>query len=255
MKVAAIQITSKSDPEENLAKIYALAKGHKFDAMFLPEVFYSMPNADFVTKVPVTRDSEDFKKIAQIAIDHNCYLLGGSVTFKENDKLFNRVLNFNPKGELINYYDKRSMFSCDLADGINVFSEGKKYTAGSESKIVNIGDFKIGINVCFDLRFAKLFREYFDLGCNVISCSSAFTYKTGLVHWHTLLKARAIETQSYIIAANQLGKHNDKIHTYGHSLIVDPWGDVLADAGEEEKIILADLDLNFVKEVRSKIHI
>jgi predicted amidohydrolase len=255
MKVAAIQITSKSEPSDNLDKIYSLAQGHEFDVLFLPEVFYSMPNADFETRVVVEDKDENFQKIAQIAIDHNCFLLGGSVTFREQGKLFNRVLNFNPKGELINYYNKRMMFSCDLADGKNVFFEGKKYTAGSTAQTIEIDDYKIGINVCFDLRFAALFREYFDMGCNVISCSSAFTHKTGMAHWHTLLSARAIETQSYIIAANQFGHHNDKIHTYGHSLIIDPWGEVVADAGEGEKIITADLDLALVKSVRSKIHI
>jgi predicted amidohydrolase len=134
-----------------------------------------------------------------------------------------------------------------------VINEGDVYTAGSESRILELGDWKIGLSLCFDLRFPEMFREYTRRGCNLLTISSAFTRPTGKAHWHTLVRARAIENQSYVIACNQVGIHNEKIKTYGQSLIVDPWGEVLADMGEDEGYAVVELSLDRVAAIRQRM--
>ena len=121
--------------------------------------------------------------------------------------------------------------------------------------MIEIEGFKLGLSICFDLRFPELFRSYSSQGATVLSISSAFTVPTGKAHWHTLVRARAIENQCYVIASAQWGKHNEKMSTFGHSLIVDPWGEILADAEEGEKIIFGELSLDKIKSVRERLDV
>lgn len=173
------------------------------------------------------------------------------------ENIFNRSFNFDSAGREIATYDKIHLFSCDLSrhQSRTVIDETTIYACGTEPKIFALGDFKIGLSICFDLRFPEMYRKYSRDGANVFSVSSAFTVPTGKAHWHTLLKARAIENQCYVVAAAQWGKNNDRISTFGHSLVVDPWGEILADAGEGEKLITAVLDLEKLKEIRSRLHV
>ncbi len=117
------------------------------------------------------------------------------------------------------------------------------------------GALKLGLAICVDLRYPMIFQDYVKQGVNIISVSSAFTKPTGKAHWHTLVRARAIECQCFLVAPAQWGDHNDKISTYGHSLIVDPWGDILADAKEGEKLITAELNLDKIEEVRDAVKV
>jgi predicted amidohydrolase len=150
-----------------------------------------------------------------------------------------------------------NLFSCDLSrhKSQTVIDESKIYTAGTNPLLLDVLGMKIGISVCFDLRFPELFRLYSSMGANVLSISSAFTVPTGLAHWHTLVRARAIENQCFVVACGQYGEHNDKIKTFGHSLIVDPWGEILVDAGVGEKIVYADLNFERLNEVRSRLDV
>ena len=123
-------------------------------------------------------------------------------------------------------------------------------------KVLEMGPWRMGMSICFDLRFPEMYRKYtLDYKTNLLSISSAFTFPTGKAHWHTLVRARAIENQCYVVAANQWGEHNEKMKTFGHSLIIDPWGDILADAEEGEKMITAELSLNRVREIRSRMNV
>ena len=169
----------------------------------------------------------------------------------------NRSYNFSPEGKDLGFYDKMNLFSCDLSKhpSNTVIDEGRVYTAGHTPVLLDIESFKLGLSICFDLRFPELFRLYSSQGANLLSISSAFTVPTGKAHWHTLVRARAIENQSYVVASAQWGKHNERMSTFGHSLIVDPWGEVLADAGEGEKIIFADLHLEKIATVRSRLNV
>ncbi len=258
MKIGIIQLTSVLDFRVNLEKIRKLlkqAKEEKIEAVFLPEVFYSMSNMIEPTPYLVEQGNEHFKNIQSLAKDFNLYLLGGSVATKEKGKIKNRNFNFDPKGKLLETYDKIHMFACDLSktSAKVVINEAKTYTPGTQRKILQIKNWKIGLSICFDLRFPEMYRQYYHEGANLLSISSAFTVPTGKAHWHTLLRARAIENQSYVVAAAQYGVHNERVSTYGHSLIINPWGEILADAGEGEKLICAEIDLAEVKKVRERL--
>ena len=260
MKVGVIQLQSVLDPQVNLAtirKFLLKAKEEKAQAVFLPEVFYSISDGTKPTPYLVEANNEHFEAIRALARDSGLYILGGSAATNLDGKVLNRSYNFDPQGNDLAFYDKMNLFSCDLSKhpSNQIIDEGKVYTRGNKPQLIDVEGFKIGLSICFDLRFPELFRAYSSQGANVLSISSAFTVPTGKAHWHTLVRARAIENQCYVIASAQWGKHNEKLSTFGHSLIVDPWGEVLADAGEGETIIFGELDLERVKSVRERLDV
>lgn len=258
MKIAIIQICSVLDPKENLQKISSLIQKaqdiEQIDAVFLPEVFYSMSDGTKPTPYLIEDNNEHFLAMANLAKKFNIYVLGGSAATKVEDKVINRNYNFSPRGELIETYDKIHLFAVHIrGKDATIINESDVYSAGKDLKMIDIQDFKIGLSICFDLRFPELFREYYKRGANVFSVSSAFTIPTGKAHWLTLLKARAIENQSYVIACNQWGQHNEKLSTYGHSYVIDPWGDVIAECGEGENFAICELKLERLNQIRSRI--
>lgn len=260
MKIGVIQLQSVLDPTKNLTKIRSFlqeAKSQGAKAVFLPEVFYSISDGTKPSPYLVEGHNEHYKNIQRLATDSGLYILGGSAATLVDGKILNRSYNFGPDGTELVTYDKMNLFAVDLSKhpSNTVIDEARIYTRGNEPKILALDEFKIGLSICFDLRFPELFRTYSHLGANVLSISSAFTVPTGKAHWHTLVRARAIENQCYVIASAQWGQHNEKISTYGHSLIVDPWGEVLADAGEGEKIIFADLSLEKIEGIRARLNV
>lgn len=260
MKVGVIQLQSVLDPKVNLATISRFlfeAKSQGAEAVFLPEVFYSISDGTKPTPYLVEGYNEHFEAIRSLARDSGLYLLGGSAATKIDGKVLNRSYNFDHTGNELPFYDKMNLFSCDLSkhSSNQIIDEGKVYSKGHKPQMLEVEGFTIGLSICFDLRFPELFRSYSAQGANVLSISSAFTVPTGKAHWHTLVRARAIENQSYVIASAQWGKHNDKLSTFGHSLIVDPWGEVIADAGEGEKIIYGELSLERIKSVRERLDV
>lgn len=260
MKIAVIQLCSVLDPAINLGKIREFLKEAKADgaqAAFLPEVFYSMSDGTKATPYLVDGKNEHYEAIRKLAVDSGLYVLGGSAATLVDGKVRNRSYNFSPDGSELGFYDKMNLFAVDLSKhpSNTIIDEARVYSCGNQPKMLKIGNFTFGISICFDLRFPELFRSYSHQGANVLSVSSAFTVPTGKAHWHTLLRARAIENQSYVIASAQWGKHNEKISTYGHSLIVDPWGEVLADAEEGEKVIYGTLDKERIEGVRARLNV
>jgi len=260
MKIGVIQLESVLDPAVNLSVIRNFlteAKSQNAEAVFLPEVFYSMSDGTKPTPYLVDGKNEHYEAIRKLAIDSGLYILGGSAATLMNGKVMNRSYNFAPDGTELMTYDKINLFAVDLSKhpSNTVVDEARVYTAGNTPKILELNEFKIGLSICFDLRFPELFRSYSHQGANVLSISSAFTVPTGKAHWHTLVRARAIENQCYVIASAQWGKHNDKLSTFGHSLIVDPWGEVIADAGEGVKIIYGELSLEKLEAVRARLNV
>ncbi len=260
MKIGVIQLQSVLDPAHNLNTIRGFLKTAKAEgakAVFLPEVFYSMSDGTKPTPYLIDGQNEHYQAIQNLAVESGLYILGGSAATNMNGKIMNRSYNFAPDGKEIATYDKINLFACDLSKhpSATVIDEGRVYTAGNAPKAIEVGEFKIGLSICFDLRFPELFRAYSYTGANVLSISSAFTVPTGKAHWHTLVRARAIENQCYVIASAQWGKHNEKLSTFGHSLIVDPWGEVLVDAQEGEKIIFAELSMDKIKSVRERLNV
>ncbi len=260
MKIGVIQLQSGLEPAINLGKITKFlseAKAQGAQAVFLPEVFYSMSDGTKPTPYLVDGKNEHYLEIQNLAKNSGLYILGGSAATNVDGKIMNRSYNFAADGSEIALYDKINLFSVDLSKHTSqtVIDESRVYTAGKTPQMIDLCDFKIGLSICFDLRFPELFRSYSSQGANVLSISSAFTVPTGKAHWHTLLRARAIENQSYVIASAQWGQHNERMSTYGHSLVVDPWGEVLADAGEGEKIIFAELDKEKLDVIRSRLNV
>ena len=261
MKIAVVQICSGLEPKDNLEKIDTFIKAAKqqddVEAVFLPEVFYSMSDGVSATPYLVEEGNEHWAAIRKLAIDNNVYLIGGSAATNLDGRVINRAWNFDPQGNELGRYDKMHLFAVDLSKTANktVIDEATVYTPGSEPKVIDVGEWNIGLGICFDLRFPELFRHYHELGANVLTVASAFTVPTGKAHWETLLRARAIENQSYVVAAGQWGNHNERIKTYGHSMVVDPWGEVVANAGDGEGYIIADLDLSKVEEIRGRMKV
>lgn len=260
MKIGVIQLRSVLDPKENLTKIKLFlqeALKEKATAVFLPEVFYSMSDGTKPTPFLVKDKNEHYEAIRNLAVESGLYILGGSAATDVDGKILNRSYNFDPKGNELGLYDKMNLFSVDLSKHVSqtVIDESRVYTRGTKPLMIDLEGYKLGLSICFDLRFPELFRSYSARGANILSISSAFTVPTGKAHWHTLVRARAIENQSYVVASAQWGVHNERMSTFGHSLIVDPWGEILADAEEGEKIIFGSFSKETLENVRSRLNV
>ncbi|OFZ21600.1 MAG: hypothetical protein A2202_09155 [Bdellovibrionales bacterium RIFOXYA1_FULL_36_14] len=254
MKIGIIQICSKLDYQENLQKIksyLAEATRRNVEMVFLPECFYSMPDGLSSTPYLIDGANEHYQNIRSLSLDFKLSIVGGSAATLHNQQVVNRCFNFDRYGNDLGYYDKIHLFNCELKD--KSINESDIYTPGNSLKLIELGILKLGLTICFDVRYPEMYRQYRALGANLVSISAAFTIPTGIAHWHTLVRARAIENQYFVVAPAQWGHHNDRIQTFGHSLVVDPWGEILVDAGDGEKLITVDIDLNQVEEVRKKV--
>lgn len=177
----------------------------------------------------------------------------GSLAIRTEDKVANRAFLIGTDGEITASYDKVHLYDVDLPDGES-WRESATYTGGDCAVVASLPWAEIGIAICYDIRFPALYRALAEAGATVLTAPACFTRQTGEAHWHLLQRARAVETGSFMISAAQGGRHEDGRETYGHSLIVDPWGRVLAEAeGAEPGVILAEIDLSQVADVRARI--
>jgi deaminated glutathione amidase len=180
-------------------------------------------------------------------------LIGSALLRRRTGKAANRSLMFGPDGNLIASYDKIHLFDVNLGAG-QEYRESHAYEAGSQAIVADIGACKVGLTICYDLRFPHLYRDLAKAGAQLITVPAAFTAPTGKAHWHALLRARAIETGAYILAPAQGGRHEDGRTTFGHSLMVDPWGEIFAELDHDEPgVLIAGLKLDKVAEARAKI--
>jgi len=174
----------------------------------------------------------------------------GGETTSTNAKCFSRCLVLRPN-EASSHYDKIHLFDVDVNDGVGAYRESERYCAGLTPVVCEVLGQTLGMSICYDLRFPELFQKYASLGVGLISAPSAFTCQTGSMHWEVLLRARAIETQSYVLAANQCGEHGKGRRTWGHSMIVAPSGEILSQCGHEPGIAYATLDFSILERLRS----
>jgi predicted amidohydrolase len=179
-------------------------------------------------------------------------LVGSQLIKTADDRIVNRSFLLDTQGEIVARYDKLHMFDIELSNG-EFYRESDVVSAGDKAVLATTPWGKLGMSVCYDLRFAALYRSLAQNGAQFITIPAAFTQTTGKAHWHTLVRARAIETACYVIAPNQCGHHVDNRKSWGHSLIVDPWGEILADGGAEPGIVYADIDLSKVDKARNMI--
>jgi predicted amidohydrolase len=254
MRVAVLQLNSQLDYNINLEVIRAQlkeAKAQGAEVFFMPEVFYSMSDGQTPSPHLVQEGNEHYKEIQKLSTDFGMAQIGGSAATLLNGKVVIRAYNFDKNGKDLGHYDKINLFACDLPN--KKISEAKNYTAGSEYKIVELESKKIGLGICFDMRFPEMGLHYRMNGAEILTFPAAFTVPTGKAHWHTLLRARAIENQCFVIAAAQWGHHNEKIQTYGHSVVIDPWGTVLLDLEEGVKVGVAELDFSQIDLIRRSV--
>lgn len=204
----------------------------------------------------ITSQEDDalVKHSSQLAKELGIWLhIGSHAILVGEEKAANRAFLFSPSGEIKATYDKIHMFDVDLDNGES-WRESKVYQPGVKSCLVNMDDCKLGMSICYDIRFPHLYRDYALEGAQILTAPAAFTRQTGKAHWHILQRSRAIENGAFIISAAQGGDHEDGRETYGHSVIINPWGDVIGElAHEESGFISAEIDLNQVIEARQKI--
>ena len=200
-------------------------------------------------------ESEDvpLARLRALAHELGIWLHVGSLAIRlDPERVASRSFLITPEGEIAARYDKLHMFDVDLAGGES-YRESHYYCPGNTAVLADLPFGRLGLSICYDLRFSALYRALAEAGAEFIAIPSAFTRQTGEAHWHVLVRARAIETGAYVLAATQGGLHENGRMTYGHSLIVSPWGEVLAEAGEEPGVIFADLDLAASEEARAHI--
>jgi predicted amidohydrolase len=256
-------MTTGCDPVDNLQTIEtqtraAVAAGAELVA--LPETCISMEKnrKAMRARLQAEADSTPLQALCALAKKLGVGLLVGSMVLAndtqkgDGEKAVNRSLYINPQGEIVARYDKIHMFDVTLANG-ETHAESHNYQAGARAVLADLGAAKLGLSICYDVRFGALYRRLAQAGADIISVPSAFTRPTGKAHWQVLLRARAIETGCFILAPAQVGTHENGRETYGHSLIVDPWGNILAQAEDSDGFILADLELSLVAKAREQI--
>ena len=261
-RIAVGQMCASSDVEKNfevVADLCSQAKDRGCSMLFLPEcfAFIGVKGTDALA-VMEPLNGPLLGRYRELAAKHGLWLsLGGfAEQGPDRDRRFNAHIIVNDAGEIRASYRKIHLFDVDMGD-VNgpVLMESRTAAAGETLVTCDSPAGKLGLTVCYDLRFPEMFaRLRYELGCEMMLVPSAFTKPTGQAHWETLLRARAIETQSYVVAAAQAGVHSEGRASHGHAMIVDPWGKVVAELdGEETGIAVADVDLGYLKDVRSRI--
>jgi len=258
LRVGLVQLRSSRDVTANIAAASALIReAAQAGARYVqtPETTNLMELDRSVLFEVLKEEAADPALLAfrDLARDLSIHLHIGSLALKVSEKrAVNRGFLIGPEGEIAARYDKIHMFDVDLPGGES-YRESTAYTAGDRAVLAHVGDIPLGLTICYDLRFPALYRALAEGGAQVLTVPSAFTRPTGEAHWHILLRARAIETGSYVLAAAQGGRHENGRETFGHSLVVDPWGRVIAEGGTDPGVILAELDLAEVAAARARI--
>lgn len=274
MRVAAIQMVSTQAIEQNLsaaARLISQAAEKGAELIVLPEVFATLEGLSPLAEVGEIAHPaipslgatplQDF--LALQAAKHALVIVGGTIpllsredgSLIEDGRVRASSLVFNTQGERVARYDKVHLFDVQVSDAQAQYSESLSYEAGSELACVDVEGCQVGLSVCYDLRFGELYRQLVALGAQLITVPAAFTAVTGAAHWEPLLRARAIENQCYIVAAAQGGRHSETRQTWGHSMIIDPWGVVLDCVNTGEGIAVADIDLARIDDIRLRMPI
>lgn len=259
LKVAAVQMCSGTDIERNVERMRVLvaeAAGHGARYVQTPEMTGALQRDREALMASLKPEAHDavYRAASELAAKHSIFLHVGSTAIALGDgKVANRAFLFGPDGSLITSYDKIHMFDVDL-DGGESWRESRTYNPGGSARVAALPFGKLGFAVCYDVRFPQLFRAEALAGADILTVPAAFTKQTGEAHWEVLLRARAIENGAFVIAAAQAGLHEDGRETFGHSMVIDPWGRVLASAaGTGEGVVMAEIDLADVAAARQKI--
>ncbi|ARD48640.1 hypothetical protein SporoP37_11095 [Sporosarcina sp. P37] len=257
MKTAVIQLNTRDNKKENLEKAKKFieqAANEGAELVSLPEYFNFMgPEEQKPGAAEVIPEGETTTMLTELAKKHSIFIHAGSILEKHTDeKSYNTSLFIGKDGELLETYRKVHLFDIGI-EGRGTYKESDTVQAGESTKMVDLPIGKAGLSICYDLRFPELFRSYAFNGASVLFIPAAFTLYTGMLHWEVLLRARAIENQCYVVAAGQFGTNVPGKACYGSSMIIDPWGTVVARAPEGEGFVMADMDAETVKNARESI--
>lgn len=256
-RIAIIQMTSSAEPAANLAAIQrgcerAAKQGAKLvvtpeNALLFADKQAYHQHAEVLGEGPLQR------ALAQLAQSLQITLVVGSMPIRRATGVTTTSLVFGPDGERLGYYSKLHMFDVDVADGHGSYRESDSFQPGNEICVVETPVGKLGLSICYDLRFPALYQALREQGAQIILVPAAFTAVTGEAHWEVLLRARAIETQTWVIAAGQGGQHTAKRETWGHSMVIDPWGSVVAQLPQQGDLLVAEIDLAYSEKIRQNM--
>jgi len=254
---AAVQMLASDDKAANLKEAQhwvRQAAGQGAQVIALPEVFIWRGSKKFERESAEEIPGPSSKALAELAHELKIHLLAGSIleAIPGNDKAYNTSLLFDPNGRMLASYRKIHLFDVDLANGVSL-RESDTRAHGAQIVTARTDLCVVGLSVCYDLRFPELYRGLAKNGAQLIFVPSAFTAYTGEAHWRALLRARAIENQAYVIAPDQFGKNPKSFEAHGHSMIVDPWGKVLAELADGPGVITAEIDLEYLANVRAEL--
>jgi predicted amidohydrolase len=261
LRVAAVQMSSQDDVGNNLARaveLVARARDGGAELVLLPENFayFGAEEGKRAVAEPLGVEPRGpiLEALGEAARRAGVHVIAGGMPERTADaaRPYNTCVVVSPDGTIAGKYRKVHLFDVDVSDGQR-YRESASTTPGDVPVIVTIGGFAVGLSVCYDLRFPELYRKLAELGSEILVVPAAFTLVTGKDHWHVLLRARAIESQAYVVAAAQWGAHPRGRRTYGKSLIADAWGDVIAQCPEGEGVALADVDRAYINEVRANL--
>lgn len=258
MKIAAVQMVSTPDWPANraaAARLVAQAAAAGASLVLLPEYFCILGrrDTDKLALAEAAGDGPIQGFLADTAREHGLWLVGGTLPVKTpvEGQVLNRCCVYTPQGEAAAHYDKIHLFAFD--NGRESYDEGRTLGAGSVPVAVQAGALRTGLSICYDLRFPELYRALMQPPCDVLCVPAAFTHTTGQAHWELLLRARAVENQCYVLAAAQGGLHVNGRRTWGHSMVIDPWGEVLDVLPEGEGFVIADVDPARIAQVRTQL--
>ncbi|MGA9762945.1 MAG: carbon-nitrogen hydrolase family protein [Gaiellaceae bacterium] len=257
LRIACVQLGAGADKAANLEKAERLvsrAVSLGAELIVLPEKWNLVGGSEVLHEGAETLErGESVRAMAGWAKEHGVVLVGGSIAERREgrEKLSNTSLVFDAKGEPIARYRKLHLF--DVEVGGTIYRESESEEPGDEVVLCEAGGWKIGLSICYDLRFPELYRLLALAGAELVTLPANFTLRTGMAHWHTLLRARAIENALYVAAPGQIGEPMPGRPSYGHSLVVDPWGTVLVEAPDRETVVVAELERSSVAAIRSRL--
>ena len=256
LRIAALQMCSGQDIDANLSEAESLIKQaveQNVRLVALPENFsYLDREGKKIDAVENLEGGVAVGLLRELAHSHSIYIVGGTVPLLANERVTNTCLVFGPDGQILSRYDKIHLFDIDL-DEQHSFMESRYIEPGSESVTFEAYGIPMGLSVCYDLRFPELYRVLTARGARILYVPSAFTWRTGAYHWLALLRARAIENLAYVVAPAQFGQHNSERESFGHSVIIDPWGQILAQAPDRSCVIVSELDFSYQNLLRTRL--
>ncbi len=257
MRVALLQLCATENKSDNIAKALTLAgQALRQSARFIlfPEVFNfrgDLRNKELLSSVAESIPGPSTKPFSLLAQQNKVHVLLGSLLEKSKDgEVYNTSVLISPTGQIKAKYRKINLFDARIGD--KIIRESDCFKSGKSHRMADVDEFSMGLSICYDLRFSRLYESYARRGANMLAVPSCFTRKTGEAHWESLLRARAIENLSYVLAPNQVGTDARGMQAYGHSMIISPWGEILArGSGDNEEIVLADINKEEVYKARA----